>query len=196
MYSFISLCFYGIFNVLIAYHFWIPAGILFLAQYIGFAVYCVYRGIPSPVSLAIGVAREPDLIHLFLLGLVAGSLSFGGAYTAIPFVQVEAVLLGGWLPQSVFTDCIAIVNILPSPLVLFVTFIGYQGALSYSGGNVGYAFAGAIVITIGMWFPCFVFTIMGHSLLERVVKYKVSVYSSMPMHTMTLGSCLLHGFGS
>lgn len=148
---------------------------MFLAQYAGFAVYCVYRGFPSPVSLAIGVAREPDLLHLFLLGLVAGSLSFGGAYTAIPFIQVEAVLLGAWLPQSVFTDCIAIVSILPSPLVMFATFVGYQGALSYSGGSVSYAFAGAIVITVGMWFPCFLFTIMGHSLLERLVRYKVSI---------------------
>lgn len=189
LHSFISLCFYGFLNVFIVYRFWIPAGVLFLAQYAGFAVYCVYRGIPDPVSLAIGVAREPDLLHLFLLGLVAGSLSFGGAYTAIPFVQVEAVLLGGWLSQIAFTDSIAIVNILPSPLVIFATFVGYQGALSYSGGNVGYAFAGAVVITIGMWFPCFVFTIMGHSLLERLVRLKVSTPRCKCVLLMTLDHC-------
>lgn len=104
---------------------------------------------------------------------MAGSLSFGGAYTAIPFVQVEAVLLGGWLPLGVFIDCIAIGNILPAPLVVFATFVGYQGALGYSGGNVGYALAGAAVITLGMLAPCFAMVILGHSLLERVVNFKV-----------------------
>jgi chromate transport protein ChrA len=59
---------------------------------------------------------------------VAGALSFGGAYTAIPFVQVKAVLMWGWLPQSVSIDAIAIGNILPPPLVIFATFVGFQGA--------------------------------------------------------------------
>lgn len=106
-----------------------------------------------------------------MLGLVAGSLSFGGAYTAIPFVQVEAVLKGGWLPQTVFIDCIAIGNILPAPLVIFATFVGFQGGLA--DGGLGAAFAGAVVITLGMFFPCFLFTIAGHSLLEKLVRNQV-----------------------
>lgn len=64
-------------------------------QYVGFALYVVFRGFPSQVALALGIAKTPSLTNLFVLGLVAGSLSFGGAYTAIPFVQVEAVLKGG-----------------------------------------------------------------------------------------------------
>jgi chromate transport protein ChrA len=103
--------------------------------------------------------------------LVAGTLSFGGAYTAIPFVQVEAVLKGGWLLQRTFIDCIAIGNILPAPLVIFATFVGFQGGIA--DGGLGNAFAGAVVITIGMFFPCFVFTIAGHSLLEKLIHNKV-----------------------
>ena len=128
---------------------------------------------PSPVALALGVARTPSLINLFVLGLVSGTLSFGGAYTAIPFVQVEAVLLGAWLPQSVFIDGIAVGNILPAPLVIFATFVGFQGAY-LQDGSVGSGFAGAVVITLGMFFPCFVFTIAGHDLLEKVVRNQVS----------------------
>ena len=141
-----------------------------MLQYVGYAVYVVYRGVPSPVSLALGIAETPSLINLFVLGLVAGTLSFGGAYTAIPFIQVEAVLKGGWLSQSVFIDCIAIGNVLPAPLVIFATFVGFQGGLS---GGLGTAFAGAVVITLGMFFPCFLFTIAGHSLLEKLVRNKV-----------------------
>jgi hypothetical protein len=171
--SFISLGLYGILYSLITRRLWIPAGILFLAQYAGYAIYVVFRGVPSPVSLALGIAKTPSLINLFVLGLVAGSLSFGGAYTAIPFIQVEAVLKGGWLAQKVFIDCIAVGNILPAPLVIFATFVGFQGGLV--DGSLGKAFAGAVVITLGMFFPCFVFTIAGHTMLEKLVRNKVRI---------------------
>lgn len=169
--SFISLGLYGVIYALVARRLWIPAGLLFLLQYVGYALYVVYHGVPAPVSLALGIAKTPSLVNLFILGLVAGSLSFGGAYTAIPFIQVEAVLMGGWLPQSVFIDAIAIGNILPAPLVIFATFVGFQGA--YIDKSAGNAFAGAVLITLGMFFPCFVFTIAGHELLEKLVRNKV-----------------------
>ncbi|KAK5663843.1 hypothetical protein OQA88_46 [Cercophora sp. LCS_1] len=168
---FISLGLYGVLYTLISRRLWIPAGALFLLQYVAYALYVVFKGIPSPVSLALGIAKTPSLINLFVLGLVAGTLSFGGAYTAIPFVQVEAVLMGAWLPQSVFIDGIAIGNILPAPLVIFATFVGFQGAY-LADGNLGNAFAGAVVITLGMFFPCFLFTIAGHELLEKLVRNK------------------------
>lgn len=159
----------------VARRLWIPAIILFVLQYVGYALYAVFRGVPSEVSLALGIAKTPSLINLFVLGLVAGTLSFGGAYTAIPFVQVEAVLKGGWLPQRVFIDCIAIGNVLPAPLVIFATFVGFQGG--NVDGGIGRAFAGAVVITLGMFFPCFVFTIAGHSLLEKLVHNRVRINS-------------------
>ncbi len=152
------------------------AALIFVLQYVGYAVYVVFRGVPSPVSLALGITRTPDLSHLFVLGLVAGSLSFGGAYTAIPFIHAEAVLLGGWLPEQVFIDCIAIGNILPAPLVIFATFVGFQGGYIHNG--LGYAFAGATVISLGMFFPCFLFTIVGHHLLEKLVRNKVRSWES------------------
>ncbi|KAL8857852.1 MAG: hypothetical protein Q9178_005608 [Gyalolechia marmorata] len=168
---FISLGLYGIIYALIARRWWIPAILLFILQYVGYALYVVFRGVPSPVALALGIAQTPSLINLFVLGLVAGSLSFGGAYTAIPFIQVEAVLKGAWLTQRVFIDCIAIGNVLPAPLVIFATFVGFQGGLV--DGGLGNAFAGAVIITLGMFFPCFVFTIAGHNLLEKLVRNKL-----------------------
>ena len=174
---FISLGLYGVIYSLIARHHRIIAGVLFILQYVAYAIYVVFRGVPSPVSLALGIAETPDLPNLLALGFVAGSLSFGGAYTAIPFIQVEAVLKGGWLPAHIFLDCIAIGNILPAPLVIFATFVGFQGGLVI--GGIGTAFAGAIVITIGMFTPCFIFTIAGHDVLEKLVRNKVSLIPSL-----------------
>ncbi|KAI9863602.1 MAG: hypothetical protein M1813_003625 [Trichoglossum hirsutum] len=168
---FISLGLYGVIYALVARRLWAPAIVLFALQYGAYALYVVFRGVPSPLSLALGIAKTPSLINLLVLGLVAGSLSFGGTYTTIPFIQVEAVLKGAWLSQHVFIDCIAIVNALPAPLVLFTTFVGFQGGLV--DGGLGNAFAGAVIITLGVFFPCFVFAIVGHSLLEKIVRNKL-----------------------
>lgn len=70
-----------------------------------------------------------------------------------------------------FIDCIAIGNVLPAPLVIFATFVGFQGG--YRDGGLGAAFAGAVVITLGMFMPCFLFTVAGHEVLERIVRNKV-----------------------
>ncbi|KAK0727563.1 hypothetical protein B0T26DRAFT_738230 [Lasiosphaeria miniovina] len=150
----ISLGLYGVIYTFVARRLWIPAAALFVLQYVGYAFHVVFRGVPSPVALALGMAKTPSLVNLFVLGSVAGTLSVGGAYTAIPFVQTEAVLLGAWLPHGVFIYGIAIGNILPAPLVIFATFVG------------------AVVITLGMFFPCFLFTIAGHELLEKLVRNK------------------------
>lgn len=39
--------------------------------------------------------------------------------------------------------------------------------------SLGTAFASAVVITLGMFFPCFVFTIAGHKLLEKLVRSEI-----------------------
>lgn len=59
---------------------------------------------------------------------------------------------------------------LPAPLVIFAIFVGFQGG--NVNGGLGKAFAGAVVITLGMFFPCFLFTIAGYLLLEKLVHNK------------------------
>ncbi|KAF9575204.1 hypothetical protein EC968_004140 [Mortierella alpina] len=163
---FITLGVFGIFYSLWARGWKWAAGVIMLLNYVGYALYVVFKGVPSPTALALGIAPVPDLPHLLALGLVAGSLSFGGAYTAIPFVQAEAVVLGGWLAKQTFLDGIALGNIIPAPLVIFATFVGFQGGNTY--GGLSYAFSGSVLMTLGMFLPCFLFTIAGHSVLERI----------------------------
>ncbi|KAJ3055004.1 hypothetical protein HK097_000083 [Rhizophlyctis rosea] len=142
-----------------------------LALYAGYLTYVVLKGFPSKLSLGLGVAKEPEPGHLTALGLLGGLLSFGGAYTAIPFIQQEAVLIGGWITQQQFLDGIALGNVLPAPLVIFATFVGFIGGKNGSDDNTGYAFLGAILMTIGMFIPCFSFTIIGHDFFQRLVDH-------------------------
>ena len=102
----------------------------------------------------------PSSGDLLLSGLRAGLLTFGGAYTVIPFLQHDAVQMGAWLTNAQFLDGLALSGLLPAPLIIFSTFIGYL-----AGG-----LPGALVITIGIFTPAFAFTMIGHEYLERLVE--------------------------
>ncbi|MGH7944672.1 MAG: chromate efflux transporter, partial [Opitutaceae bacterium] len=71
-----------------------------------------------------GKASPPAL---FGSGLRAGLLTFGGAYTAIPFLKHDAVEQGAWMTERDFLDGVALSGILPAPLIIFSTFVGYFG---------------------------------------------------------------------
>jgi chromate transporter len=102
--------------------------------------------------------QKPSLLELFISGLKAGLLTFGGAYTVIPFLRADAVG-NGWMTDAQFLDGLALSGILPAPLIIFSTFIGYFG-----GGPLG-----AIVMTIGIFLPAFSFSLFFHDQLERLV---------------------------
>ena len=97
---------------------------------------------------------------LFLAGLKGGLLTFGGAYTAIPYVRADTVGRG-WLSDGAFLDGVALANVLPAPLVIFSTFVGYL-----AGG-----LPGALATTAGMFLPAFSFSLIFFERLEHVVDH-------------------------
>ena len=107
-------------------------------------------------ELAIGAA---SLATLFWAGLKTGCLTFGGAYTAIPLLQRDAVTVGAWMSNAQFMDGIALGGLLPAPLIIFATFVGYVGAGPW----------GALVMTFATFLPAFVITLLAHDPLERII---------------------------
>jgi chromate transporter len=63
------------------------------------------------------------------------------------------------MTDAQFLDGLALTGVLPAPLVIFGTFVGYVG-----GG-----LAGALVLTAGIFLPAFAFTLVAHQHLERLV---------------------------
>jgi chromate transporter len=96
---------------------------------------------------------------LFGSGLRAGLLTFGGAYTAIPFLRKDAVERGTWMSEPDFLDGLALSGILPAPLIIFSTFVGYFG-----GGPLG-----ALAMTVGVFLPAFLFSLVFYRHLEAVI---------------------------
>ena len=104
----------------------------------------------------------PSVCALFVTGLRSGLLTFGGAYTVIPFLRADAVGPAGWMTDAQFLDGLALSGILPAPLVIFATFVGYLGAGA----------AGALALTAGVFLPAFAFTLIGHQWVERLVEQR------------------------
>ncbi|MBI2260802.1 MAG: chromate transporter [Caulobacterales bacterium] len=136
-------------------------GVAALAAVVAIAVTLV---IPEKAAEAatVLVAESPGSVAslvLFLSGLKAGLLTFGGAYTAIPFLRNDAVGRG-WMGDGQFLDGLALSGILPAPLIIFSTFIGYV-----AGGPLG-----AVAITAGIFLPAFAFSLIFYDRLETLVE--------------------------
>lgn len=98
---------------------------------------------------------------IFLSGLKAGLLTFGGAYTAIPFMRQDMVGRG-WISDGQFLDGVALAGVLPAPLIIFATFVGYV-----AGG-----FAGAMAMTAGVFLPAFAISLIFYERLESLLDIK------------------------
>ena len=107
------------------------------------------------------VQGQASVLLIFASGLKAGLLTFGGAYTAIPFVRNDAVGRG-WMTDGQFLDGLALSGVLPAPLIIFATFVGYV-----AGGPIG-----AVAMTVGVFLPAFAFSLIFYDRLEAVVENK------------------------
>jgi chromate transporter len=115
-----------------------------------------FTGMPLAVLVVVAGAISVSLgVEIFFEGLKAGLLTFGGAYTVIPFLQESAVSGQEWLTNDQFVDGLAIGGVLPAPLIIFSTFVGYLA------GGLG----GALLMTVGIFIPAFVFPIFLHRFL-------------------------------
>ena len=151
--------------------FWIPliaAGLIYsfaarpvvaAAVFVAAALLAFVVSEATPAPAITVAASEAGVVALFIAGLKGGLLTFGGAYTAIPYVRTDTVGRG-WLSDASFLDGVALAGMLPAPLVIFATFAGYV-----AGG-----FPGAVAITAGMFLPAFAFSMIFFERLEAVVE--------------------------
>lgn len=158
----LTLVIAGLIYVLVKRGLTTVAGGLWLVGWIGVVVagLSLLSTSASLINAApITATTAPTTLALFGSGLRSGLLTFGGAYTVIPYLQNDAVMVGGWMTNAQFLDGLALSGILPAPLVIFGTFVGYLG-----GG-----LSGGLALTAGIFLPAFAFTLAGHNLMERLI---------------------------
>ena len=90
------------------------------------------------------------LAQILLFFTKAGAFVFGSGLAIIPFLQQGVVQQFGWLNEHQFLDAVAVAMITPGPVVITVAFIGFIVA----------GLAGAVMASIGIFLPVYVFTII------------------------------------
>lgn len=100
----------------------------------------------------------PDLLNLFLVFLKAGGLLYGSGYVLLAFLRNDLVLRLGWLSDQQLLDAIAVGQITPGPVFTTATFVGY----------LLLGIPGAIIATIGIFLPGFIFVLLLNPLIPRL----------------------------
>ncbi len=95
--------------------------------------------------------------RLFLIFLKIGSILYGSGYVLFAFLDTELVEKG-ILSRQELVDAIAVGQFTPGPVFSSVTFIGYQ----ING------FTGALVSTIAIFLPSFVFVALLNPLVSKM----------------------------
>jgi chromate transporter len=120
--------------------------------------------LPATTTLAratafAGAASAPfSLGTMFLLFVKIGAVLFGSGYVLIAFLQADFVDRLHWLTRGQLLDAVAVGQFTPGPVFCTATFIGYLLGSS----------TGAIVATIGIFLPAFVFVAISGPLLPRL----------------------------
>lgn len=126
--------------------------------------------VPIAVAVVAGTVTLSLTADIFWVGIKSGLVTFGGAYTVIPFLQDVAVADKHWLTQDQFIDGIALAGALPAPAIIISTFVGYL-----AGG-----LAGGIAMTVGIFLPAFLFPIFLH-------RWFVAIAESARLRAFLLG---------
>jgi chromate transporter len=118
----------------------------------------IVAGIGGVTAVATPSNIPPTLTGLGLFFLKVGSVLFGSGYVLVAFLEGDLVQGRGWLTQQQLLDAIAVGQFTPGPVLSTATFIGYQ-ILGVSG---------AIVATLAIFFPSFIFVLLLNPLIPKL----------------------------
>jgi chromate transporter len=114
--------------------------------------------LPAPLIAAATTEVAVTYWRLFLTFLKIGAVLFGSGYVLFAFLRSDFVDNLGWLTQQQLLDAVAIGQLTPGPLFTTATFIGY----------LVLGVPGAIVATVGIFLPSFVFVTVTGPLIPRM----------------------------
>jgi chromate transporter len=112
---------------------------------------------PGPAA-GVTLSGSFGLWPLFLFFLKVGSVLFGSGYVLLVFLRGDLVERWHWLTEAQLLDAVAVGQMIPGPVFSTATFIGYV-----LGGP-----GGAVVATVGIFLPAFIFVAASGPLVPRI----------------------------
>jgi len=95
---------------------------------------------------------------LFWVFVKIGSVLFGSGYVLLAFLRADLVERLRWLSDQQLLDAVAVGQVTPGPVFTTATFVGYLLA----------GLPGALVATVGIFLPAFVFVAATHPFIPRL----------------------------
>jgi chromate transporter len=112
----------------------------------------------AAITGATAAAVPFSLGMLFLVFVRIGAILFGGGYVLIALIRSNLVARLGWISERQLLDAVAMGQVTPGPISTAATFIGYL-----LGG-----IRGAIVATVAMFLPAFLFVAVSGPIVPRL----------------------------
>jgi chromate transporter len=120
--------------------------------------------LPGAAGASALAAGPAGLTKLFLVFLKLGAVVFGSGYVLLAFLRADLVEQGRWLTEGQLIDAVAVGQFTPGPVFTTATFIGYVVA----------GVPGAVVATVGIFLPSFVFVAASGPLIPRLRRSRVA----------------------
>jgi chromate transporter len=111
----------------------------------------------APLVFGLG-ASSATPASLFWVFAKIGSVLFGSGYVLIAFLRADLVSRLHWLTEAQLLDAVAVGQVTPGPVFTTATFIGYVLAGP----------SGALLATLGIFLPAFVFVALSGPLVPRL----------------------------
>ncbi|TGE17366.1 chromate efflux transporter [Hymenobacter elongatus] len=135
-----------------------PALLLLVAAVAALALLPALLGLGPGGTPATGAAAPLGLLPLGLAFVKIGSVLYGSGYVLLAFLDADLVQRFHWLSQGQLLDAVVVGQVTPGPVFTTATFVGY----------VLQGWRGALVATVGIFLPAFLFVGLSLKLVAQL----------------------------